>query len=137
MRQELVDLGFQFLGEVLQLRPEARLQSLAGPDQLAAEGREARPTSLLAFDQRHFEKGGPFFDQIPGVPIGHVRPVRGLADLAGHPDFIEEIQPDQDRLRIGVPPETPYRLDLDANQGALPIGLLLDGFTQSSELEEP
>ncbi|HEV3492954.1 MAG TPA: hypothetical protein VG224_20265 [Reyranella sp.] len=45
-----------------------------------------------------------------------MRPVGGVPDFSGHPDVVEEIQHDQDGVRIGILPETPDRLDFDADQ---------------------
>src|SRR5215469_11508010 len=43
-REKLVDLGFQFLGKVLELRSQTRLQTLARPDQLVAKRGQFRAT---------------------------------------------------------------------------------------------
>jgi hypothetical protein len=57
------------------------------------------------------------------VPVGHMRAIGGVADFSRHPDVVQEIQHDQDGLRFGISPEAPYRLDVDADQGDLPLNM--------------
>src|SRR5579862_1445762 len=47
VREKLVDLGFQFLRKVLELRSQTSLQALSGPHQFAAESGQAGAASLL------------------------------------------------------------------------------------------
>ena len=73
LRQYLVDLGLELLREILKLRIEPRVQALAGPHQLLAQGREPRAAPLVPLDQRRAEERRPLFDQVPAMPVGHVR----------------------------------------------------------------
>jgi hypothetical protein len=52
-----------------------------------------------------------------------MRAIGSMADLSGHPDVVQEIQHDQDGLRLGIPPETPHRFNVDADQGGLPSNM--------------
>src|SRR5262245_11510755 len=94
VRQKLDDLGFQFLGEVLQLRTKARLQPLSSPDQPRAERRKAGAATLFPFDQRRFEKRRPFLDEIPSVPVRHAFTFGGVTDLSSDADLVQKIQKD-------------------------------------------
>src|SRR5678815_655876 len=91
VRQELADLGFQLLREVLQLRTKARLQPLSGPHQSRADWCEAGSAALLPFDQWRFEECRPRFDQIPGMPVRHAFALRSMNDLSGDADLIQKI----------------------------------------------
>ena len=126
MRKKLVDLRFQFLRKVLELRSQPRLEPLPGPHQFAAEGRQTCPASLLSLHQRSFEEGRPLLNQIPRMPVRHTRPLGSPADFPGYPDFIQEIQHDQDGLRFVVSLETPYRFDFDVDQCSLLLTLIDD-----------
>src|ERR1700689_730555 len=86
-REKLVDLGFQFLRKVLELRAKTGLKPLPRPDEFVAERGQARSASPLAFHQRYFKKSRPFLDQIPGVPIRQACSIGGKADFSRHPDF--------------------------------------------------
>jgi hypothetical protein len=67
--QTRLDLGGQFLRQIFQLRAEASLHALSGPDQLFAEGRQPCALAAMGFDQRYAKEIGPLLDQIPDVPI--------------------------------------------------------------------
>ncbi len=116
VRHELVDLGLQLLGQVLQLGSQAGLQALAGPDQLFAERGQLGAAALLAHDQGRLEEGGPLLDQVPAMAIGQVLPVRRAGDLTGGADLVQEVEHHQHRLGLAVPPEAPLGLDLDPDQ---------------------
>ena len=114
LRENFVDLRLELLREVLQLRAQSRLQPLARPDELLAERGELRAAPLLPLHQRGAEERGPFLDQVPAVPVGHLRAVGGPCDLAGGADLIQEIQHHQHRLPAVLPAEAPDGLDVDA-----------------------
>src|SRR5579863_10214096 len=124
MRQKLADLGLELLGEILQLRPEAGMQPLTRPNQLAAKRRQAGAAALLALDQWRLEEGGPLFDQVPGMAIGHARPGSGVGDFSGHADLVQQIEHDLDGLGMLVAAEAPYRFDLDADHSNGPFILI-------------
>ena len=118
-REKLVDLRFQFLRKILELRSKTRLEPLPRPDEFVAERGQAGSASPLAFHQRHFKKGRPLLDQIPGVPIRQARPIGGAADFSGHADFVQEVQHHQVGRWIALPLETPHRFDFDSDQYGL------------------
>ena len=70
VRQHLIDLGLEFLGEVLQLWAQSGLQPLSGPNELGPEGSEIRAPTPMSLDQRRCEEGGPFLDQVPRMAVG-------------------------------------------------------------------
>ena len=49
VREKLVDLSFQLLRQILELRSQARLKPLPGPHKLATEFSQAGSVSLLSF----------------------------------------------------------------------------------------
>ena len=116
MRQHLVDLGLEFLGEVLQLWPQPGLQPLGGPNELDTEGSQIRTAPLMPLDQRRCEEGGPLLDQIPRMAVGNAGPLGGSRDLARSPEFVEEVEQHLDRLSLAITMKAPNRLDLDADQ---------------------
>ena len=111
--QERLDLGRELLREVFQLRTEARLHALPGPDQLFAERRQRRALAALGFDQRHAEEVGPLLDQIPDVTVGEPGVGRGAGEFAGFSDFVQNAEHHHDRLRAALLPKSPDGFDLD------------------------
>src|SRR5215469_6124991 len=91
-RKELVDLGFQFLGEVLELRSKPRLEPPSRPNELLAQRRQAGADSLFPLDQGRAEEIGPLLDQIPGMPVGEIRPTCRSRDFSCHPDLVQQIE---------------------------------------------
>jgi hypothetical protein len=116
VRQELPNFGFQFLRQVFQLRLQAGAKPLAGPDEFIAEGRQGGAVTLPAFDQRCLKKSRPLLDQIPGVPVGHVRPAGRQGDFTGYSDFVQDIQHGLHRLRVVALGKAPHRVDVNTNQ---------------------
>jgi hypothetical protein len=114
--QQLVDVGFELLRKVLQLRAQPRLQALGRPDQLFTKGRQRGTASLTALHQRGREELRPLLDQIPRVPIGHLGLFGRARDFPGRPHVVQEIQHHLHGFGIAVLRETPDRFDCDADQ---------------------
>ena len=115
VRQHLVDLGLEFLSEVLQLGAQAGLQPLARPNEFGTEGSEIGSAPLMPLDQRRCEESGPFLDQIPRMAVGNTGALRGSRDLARSPQLVEEFEQHLDRLGLAVPMKAPNGLDVDAD----------------------
>src|SRR5579864_3271742 len=113
LMQKRLDLGGEFLCEILELRAEASLHTLAGPDEFFTEGSEPRTLAALGFDQRHTEELRPLLDQVPDMAIGQVRIPCGAGELSGFADFIENAQHHHDALRAVFSVKSPDGLDLD------------------------
>src|SRR6185312_8270687 len=115
LREHLIDLSFEFLREILELRAKTGLQALPRPDELASEGSEAGAAALLAFEQRHLEECRPPLDQIPGVPIREISPICGVRDLARYADLIQQVEHDERRRAVVFAFEAPHGLDFNAD----------------------
>jgi hypothetical protein len=90
--QKRLDLGREFLRQVLELRAETRLCALSGPHQLLAELRQHGALAAMGFDQRYPEKLGPLLEQVPDMPIGELGVGRSTGDFSGFPDFVEDAE---------------------------------------------
>src|SRR5690625_3396259 len=116
--EHLVHLGLQFLAEVLKQWAQPRLQALARPDQLLAEGGEGGAAALAAFDQWLAEELAPFLDQVPDMAIGHPGACRRGRDFSGRTNFREDVQRHLQRLRIRASPELPHGQDSDLDHAS-------------------
>ena len=119
--QERLDLGDEFLRQVLELRTKAGLHALPGPHQLLTERRQRRAFAAMGFDQRHAEELGPLLDQIPDMPIGKPGVVCRAGELAGSADFIEHTEHDDCGLRAAFLVKTPDGFDLDMQHRSGPL----------------
>ena len=113
LMQEGLDLGDEFLREIFELRTEARLHALAGPDQLFAEGGEHRALAAMGLDQRHAEEFGPLLDQIPDMPIGELGVLRRTGEFPGLSDLVENAEHHHRGLRAAFLVKAPDGFDLD------------------------
>jgi hypothetical protein len=111
--QKRLDLSDKLLRQIFQLRAEARLHALSGPDQLFAERGQFCPFSALGLDQRHAEKFGPLLDQIPDVPIGEMGVIGGTGEFPGFTDLVEDSEHDNRGLRTAFLVESPHGFNFD------------------------
>ena len=83
--------------EWVRQRKAFSMEALARPDEFVSKGGQAGAASLFPVEQRNFKKVRPLLDEIPGVPVGQLRPLRGAADLPGDTDFVQQVEHDQHR----------------------------------------
>src|SRR5258706_623377 len=111
--QERFDFGRKFLRQIFELRAEARLHSLSGPDQLFTECGQRGAPATMGFDQGNAEKIGPLLDEIPYVAIGEVGMVRRAGKFPSLSDLVENSEHHHGGLWTALLVKPPDGFDFD------------------------
>src|SRR5689334_3375293 len=111
--QRLADLEIELRRDVLELREQARVAALLGPQQLGAEhAQRGAPAALLAH-QRGAEEALPALEQLPRVAIRELDVLRRKRELAGVVDRCEQLEQQRVDLLARLAHERPRRPDRD------------------------
>src|SRR5579862_165303 len=117
LRQDVTEIRLQLLRQILQLRSQARVQALAGPDELLTELRQTGAPSTRSLDERSAEETGPFLDQVPAVPVGNLSALSRARDFAGFPQLTQDLEHHEHRATVVFPTKSPNGLDFNAHGG--------------------
>jgi len=117
--ERLVQRARELRGEVVELRGEARLRALAGPQEAFAEQGEARAAALELFHQGGAEELLPFRDHVPRVTIGGPGALRRLRELAGRVDALKDRDQAEVELALACRAEAPDRAYVDADHAPI------------------
>lgn len=114
-RDRLVQRVREFGREVVELGGEARLRTLAGPEQFGPERAQLGAATPRHAHERSAEERRPVLDEVPCVPVGDSGAARRNRQLAVLLERFEKREQRQIELARALRVEAPHGPDVDAD----------------------